>query len=55
MKGVKLDKKDFFGKSDPYLQIYRVEPSGAKTLIYKSEVVANTLDPSWRPFDMTVG
>jgi len=55
VKGIKLDKKDFFGKSDPYLQIYRVEPNGSLYLVYKTEVIDNTLDPSWRPFDLTVG
>lgn len=27
-KGDKLDKKDFLGKSDPFIQIYRIEDDG---------------------------
>lgn len=55
IKGVKLDQKDFLGKSDPYLHILRIESNGSESIIHKTEIVKNTLDPSWRPFDVTVG
>lgn len=32
-KGMSLDKKDFFGKSDPFLQLYKVNDDGR--LVYK--------------------
>lgn len=51
----KLDKMDWFGKSDPFINIYRAnEGVGSPwTLVKRTEVIKNTLDPSWRPFDMT--
>ncbi|MCJ8728560.1 hypothetical protein PDJAM_G00005790 [Pangasius djambal] len=45
----KLDKKDFFGKSDPYLEFYRQTDSGWQ-LAHRTEVVKNNLNPCWRPF-----
>uniref|UniRef100_A0AAY4A3X4 C2 domain-containing protein n=1 Tax=Denticeps clupeoides TaxID=299321 RepID=A0AAY4A3X4_9TELE len=45
----KLDNKDFFGKSDPYLEFYRQIETGWQ-LAHRTEVVKNNLNPSWRPF-----
>ncbi|XP_012679621.1 copine-3 isoform X1 [Clupea harengus] len=45
----KLDNKDFFGKSDPYLEFYRQMESGWQ-LAHRTEVVKNNLNPCWRPF-----
>ncbi|XP_067290437.1 copine-3 isoform X1 [Pseudorasbora parva] len=45
----KLDKKDFFGKSDPYLEFYRKTETGWQ-LAHRTEVVKNNLNPCWRPF-----
>ncbi|XP_051737595.1 copine-3 isoform X2 [Ctenopharyngodon idella] len=45
----KLDKKDFFGKSDPYLEFYRQTERGWQ-LAHRTEVVKNNLNPCWRPF-----
>lgn len=36
--GHKLDKKDFFGKSDPFLEIYKSLESGEFSLVLKTEV-----------------
>ncbi|WAR26496.1 CPNE8-like protein [Mya arenaria] len=44
MKGSQLDKKDFFGKSDPYLDF---------TVVHRTEVIKNTLNPTWAPFRAT--
>jgi hypothetical protein len=33
LHGVKLDKKDFFGKSDPFLNIYRLNTDGRSVLL----------------------
>ena len=46
MQAHHVDKKDFFGKSDPYVDIFKVV-KGAKVLAYKTEVIKNTLDPKW--------
>ncbi|KAM3593613.1 uncharacterized protein V6R79_017068 [Siganus canaliculatus] len=45
----KLDNKDFFGKSDPYLEFYKQTPTGWQ-LAHRTEVVKNNLNPTWRPF-----
>uniref|UniRef100_A0A8C7YL87 Copine VIII n=1 Tax=Oryzias sinensis TaxID=183150 RepID=A0A8C7YL87_9TELE len=52
--GNKLDKKDFFGKSDPFLVFYRSNEDGSYTICHKTEVVKNTLDPVWQAFKIPV-
>uniref|UniRef100_A0A8C1DYZ5 Copine-3 n=1 Tax=Cyprinus carpio carpio TaxID=630221 RepID=A0A8C1DYZ5_CYPCA len=49
MEARKLDNKDFFGKSDPYLEFYRQTETGWQ-LAHRTEVVKNNLNPCWRPF-----
>jgi len=48
----KLDKKDFFGKSDPFFAVYRRVSNGNNgdnlLLTYESEVIKNNLNPSWK-------
>nr|XP_059881935.1 copine-8 [Delphinus delphis] len=50
----KLDKKDFFGKSDPFLVFYRSNEDGSFTICHKTEVVKNTLNPIWQAFKISV-
>uniref|UniRef100_A0A8C4H6G0 Copine-3 n=1 Tax=Dicentrarchus labrax TaxID=13489 RepID=A0A8C4H6G0_DICLA len=49
----KLDKKDFFGKSDPFLEFYKQTETGWQ-LAHRTEVVKNNLNPTWRPFRIPV-
>ncbi|XP_031584230.1 copine-3-like isoform X2 [Oreochromis aureus] len=49
----KLDKKDFFGKSDPFLEFYKQTETGWQ-LAHRTEVVKNNLNPVWRPFQIPV-
>ncbi|VDK20023.1 unnamed protein product [Taenia asiatica] len=49
MQGVGLDKKDMFGKSDPYIIILRRNDRGKWEQCYQSEVVKKTLAPDWKP------
>ena len=51
LNGIKLDKKDTFGKSDPYLIIYKSLPGDQWVEIHRTEVIKNTLDPKWPSFD----
>uniref|UniRef100_A0A673BLJ9 Copine-3 n=1 Tax=Sphaeramia orbicularis TaxID=375764 RepID=A0A673BLJ9_9TELE len=44
-----LDKKDFFGKSDPFLEFYRETETGWQ-LAHRTEVVKYNLNPVWKPF-----
>lgn len=49
-RGHKLDKKDFFGKSDPFLVFYRCNEDSSFTAVHRTEVIKNTLNPTWREF-----
>ncbi|XP_011487055.1 copine-3 isoform X2 [Oryzias latipes] len=49
MEGRKLDKKDFFGKSDPFLEFFKQTETGWQ-LAHRTEFVKNTLNPVWKPF-----
>ncbi|MED6287109.1 Copine-1 [Characodon lateralis] len=46
----KLDKKDTFGKSDPFLEIFKQGDDGKWQLVHRTEVVKNNLNPSWKTF-----
>lgn len=47
----KLDKKDWFGTSDPFLQISRSnERPGQFTLVHRTEYLYKTLNPTWKRF-----
>lgn len=54
MHARKLDKKDYFGKSDPYVIIAKKMDDGSWTNVYKTDVIKNTLNPDWAPFSMRV-
>ncbi|KAK6490320.1 copine-3-like [Huso huso] len=45
----KLDNKDLFGKSDPYLEFYKQTDRGWQ-LAHRTEVIKNNLNPAWKPF-----
>jgi len=46
----KLDNKDFFGKSDPFLEISRANENNQFSVVHRTEVVDNDLNPAWKPF-----
>ncbi|XP_021935890.1 copine-8-like isoform X2 [Zootermopsis nevadensis] len=52
--GTKLDKKDFFGKSDPFLVFHKSMESGDYIVVHKTEVVKYTLNPKWQKFSIPV-
>ncbi|KAJ1521162.1 hypothetical protein ONE63_002857 [Megalurothrips usitatus] len=52
--GHKLDKKDFFGKSDPFLVISKSQESGDYSIVHKTEVIKCTLNPKWAKFTIPV-
>ncbi|EDQ89579.1 uncharacterized protein MONBRDRAFT_36908 [Monosiga brevicollis MX1] len=54
IQGTKLDKKDFFGKSDPFFKIFR-QSGGGWTCVGTSEVIMKNLDPVWQPFRLAIG
>jgi hypothetical protein len=50
IRGNNLDKKDFFGKSDPYLEISRGQENGSFVLVHRTEIIKKTLNPKWNSF-----
>ncbi|XP_067929315.1 copine-8-like isoform X2 [Watersipora subatra] len=54
LRGTKLDKKDTFGKSDPFLVFSKVNEDQSYTAVHKTEVIKNTLDPVWREISVSV-
>ncbi|KYO32549.1 copine-7 [Alligator mississippiensis] len=50
----KLDDKDLFSKSDPFLEIYRINDDRSEQLVYRTEVVKNNLSPVWEPFKVSL-
>ncbi|RYE84493.1 MAG: hypothetical protein EOO65_02180 [Methanosarcinales archaeon] len=46
-RGNGLDKKDMFGKSDPFVRINRVQPDGSRMRVWESTVIKNDLNPVW--------
>ena len=49
-----LDKKDFFGKSDPYMEIGRSTECNQYTIVHRTEVIKSNLNPTWKPFQLEV-
>uniref|UniRef100_A0A915C0C5 C2 domain-containing protein n=1 Tax=Parascaris univalens TaxID=6257 RepID=A0A915C0C5_PARUN len=52
LRALKLDKKQFFGRSDPFLQIYRTNDDGSSQLVHRTEVIPRSLHPEWKPFEV---
>ncbi|CAI5782385.1 copinecopine-7 [Podarcis lilfordi] len=50
----KLDDKDLFSKSDPFLEIYRINDDGSEQLVHRTEFVKNNLSPVWEPFKVSL-
>uniref|UniRef100_UPI00398EF0C5 copine-1 isoform X2 n=1 Tax=Pristiophorus japonicus TaxID=55135 RepID=UPI00398EF0C5 len=49
-----LDNKDFMGKSDPFLELYRQGDGDSWQLAYRSEVIKNNLNPNWKTFSVSL-
>ncbi|XP_077970861.1 uncharacterized protein LOC120327759 isoform X1 [Styela clava] len=52
--GKKLDKKDLFGKSDPFMVFCRCNEDNSFTVCHKTEVIKNTLNPTWKRMQVPV-
>ncbi|KAL5014050.1 hypothetical protein ScPMuIL_008320 [Solemya velum] len=42
----------FLGKSDPFLIFSRANEDNSYTVVHKTEVIKNTLNPTWKPFSI---
>uniref|UniRef100_A0A915DAZ3 C2 domain-containing protein n=1 Tax=Ditylenchus dipsaci TaxID=166011 RepID=A0A915DAZ3_9BILA len=54
MSWQRTGQKDFFGKSDPFLEFYRILEDGSRQMVHRTEVIKKTVNPEWKPFEMTV-
>merc|ERR1712226_52483 len=45
---------DFFGKSDPFLEIHRSTESSRYILVHRTEVIKKTLEPQWKQLQLKV-
>eukprot|EP00731_Ephydatia_muelleri_P028945 Em0020g589a len=45
LSATKLEKKDLFGKSDPYIEIAKAQEGGEFTVVYRSKPIMKTLSP----------
>ncbi|XP_033854815.1 copine-4-like isoform X1 [Acipenser ruthenus] len=50
----KLDDKDFFSKSDPFLEIFRMNDDATQQLVHRTETVMNNLNPVWKTFKVSL-
>ena len=49
-----LEKKDFLGKSDPFLVLSKQNPDGSFTAVHKTEWIKQNLNPTWKPIQTTL-
>ncbi|XP_069740604.1 copine-1-like isoform X2 [Narcine bancroftii] len=49
-----LENKDFMGKSDPFMELYKQGDGDKWQLAYRSEVIKNNLNPNWKPFSVSL-
>ncbi|XP_032898026.1 LOW QUALITY PROTEIN: copine-1 [Amblyraja radiata] len=49
-----LENKDFMGKSDPFMELFREGDGDKWQLAYRSEVIKNNLNPNWKPFSVSL-
>ncbi|XP_077862826.1 copine-3-like [Saccoglossus kowalevskii] len=51
----KVDKKDMFGKSDPFLEFFKAGKNPDDwILVHRTEVIKNNQSPTWKPFAISV-
>ncbi|KAJ8290816.1 hypothetical protein GJAV_G00017890 [Gymnothorax javanicus] len=50
----KLDDKDFFSKSDPFLEIFRTNDDASHQLVHRTETIMNNLNPVWKTFKVSL-
>jgi len=50
--GKKLDKKDWFGSSDPFLRFNRSNEGGTYTVVHQTEHINNNCNPMWKKFNI---
>uniref|UniRef100_A0A183C470 C2 domain-containing protein n=1 Tax=Globodera pallida TaxID=36090 RepID=A0A183C470_GLOPA len=52
VSGTNLDKKDLFGKCDPFLKVSRINADSTMQLAYRTRYHEQNLNPKWKPFEI---
>ncbi|KAG8286513.1 hypothetical protein J6590_057598 [Homalodisca vitripennis] len=52
--GRHLDRKDWFGSSDPFLELWKVFENGHYGIVHRTEVVKWNLNPRWKCFTLPI-
>jgi Ca2+-dependent lipid-binding protein len=56
LQGIKLLNTDgWFDKSDPFVRVSKIREDKTIQKIYESEFIKDNLNPSWKPFEVSVG
>ena len=53
-QGETLDNMDMWGKSDPFMEINRVDENGGFSKVCTTETIDNNLNPAWKPITIEV-
>ena len=53
-QGETLDNMDMWGKSDPFMEINRVDENGGFSKVCTTETIDNNLNPAWKPITIAV-
>ncbi|RYH16764.1 hypothetical protein EON65_29530 [archaeon] len=48
------NKDGFFGTSDPFITMSRMNEDGSHTVVWKSDVIDNSLNPRWKEATISV-
>lgn len=49
-----LDKMDWFGSSDPFLQFSKANESGVFSVVHRTEHISNNINPVWTKFQIPI-
>jgi len=52
LSGTNLDRKDWFGSSDPFVTISKSGEFGDFRVVHRTPVIKNNLNPTWKPFSV---
>lgn len=50
-----MNTDGWFDKSDPFLRLLKIREDTTTQLVAETEVIKNNLNPSWNPFEVSLG
>ncbi|KAK7791864.1 hypothetical protein R5R35_000911 [Gryllus longicercus] len=52
--GHRIERMSWFGLTDPFLEIYKINDDGEYHLVHRTEVIKWSLNPTWKPFTIAI-